>query len=52
MRKVFVTGSTGYVGSAIVARLVRAGLGVHALTRSPEGARRLEAAGARPVVGS
>jgi nucleoside-diphosphate-sugar epimerase len=52
MRKVFVTGATGYVGSAIVARLVRAGLDVHALTRSAESARRLQAGGARPVIGS
>lgn len=51
-RKVFVTGATGYVGSAVTARLVRAGHEVHALARGPEPARVVRALGATPVLGS
>ena len=50
-RKVFVTGATGYVGSAITARLVRAGHDVFALVRGPERAATVEALGARAVIG-
>lgn len=50
-RRVFLTGATGYLGSAIAARLVRAGHEVHGLTRRPEKAGALEAIGVRPVVG-
>lgn len=49
--RVFVTGATGYLGSAIAARLVRAGHTVHGLTRHPERAEALEAMGVTPVVG-
>lgn len=51
-RRVFVTGATGYVGSAITARLVRAGHEVHALARGPERARIVQALGATAVLGS
>ncbi len=52
IRKVFVTGATGYLGSAIAARLVRAGYGVHGLTRGPQRARALAAMGVKAVIGS
>jgi len=52
VRKVFVTGATGYLGSAIAVRLLRAGSQVHGLTRSPQRARALAAAGIEAVVGS
>ena len=48
---VFVTGGTGFVGEAIVARLVADGRAVRGLTRSDEGAKKLSAVGATPVHG-
>lgn len=51
-RRVFVTGASGYLGSAIATRLVRAGHEVYGLTRSAEKGKALEAAGIRPVVGA
>jgi dihydroflavonol-4-reductase len=47
----FVTGGTGFVGGAIVERLVSTGRAVKALTRSDDGARTLRALGAEPVHG-
>ena len=41
-QRVFLTGATGYIGSAVAARLVRAGHDVHGLTRSRAHARALE----------
>ena len=44
--RVFLTGSTGFIGSRIVPELLAAGHRVLGMTRSEEGARRLAAAGA------
>lgn len=49
-RRVLVTGASGYLGSAIAARLVRAGYEVSGLTHTAARAGVLEAAGIRPVV--
>ena len=50
--RVFVTGSTGFIGSALVPELIGAGHEVLGLTRSEEGAERLRKAGAVPRYGS
>src|SRR5258706_188596 len=49
--KVFLTGGTGYVGSAVAAALLRAGHSVTALTRSSGKERALLQLGASPVRG-
>ena len=49
---VFVTGATGWVGSAIVKDLIEAGHTVSGLSRSADKAIALTASGARPVTGS
>ena len=49
--RVFLTGGTGYVGSAILDALVRGGHQVDALVRNSEGAARVQARGAQPVLG-
>jgi nucleoside-diphosphate-sugar epimerase len=48
--RVFLTGGTGYVGSAIRDALVRAGHEVTAVVRTPEKARLVTAEGARAIV--
>jgi nucleoside-diphosphate-sugar epimerase len=49
--RVFLTGATGFVGSAICDRLVGAGMVVIALTRRPEACDGVVAAGAQPLLG-
>ena len=50
--KIFITGATGYLGSAIAARFVRAGHELHGLTRNEEGGRALAALGVKGVLGN
>jgi len=50
--QVFVTGATGYVGSAVCDALTGAGHQVFGLARTPEKAALLEARAITPVVGS
>ena len=49
--RVFLTGGTGYVGAAVLDALVRGGHQVDALVRNSEGAARVQARGATPVLG-
>lgn len=48
---IFLTGGTGYVGAAVLDALVRAGHRVDALVRNKERAARVQARGARAVIG-
>ena len=49
--RVFLTGVTGYVGSAVLEALLRAGHEVTALVRDPEKAERVAHRGVHPVIG-
>lgn len=49
---VFVTGASGYIGSAVVQKLRESGHEVDALARSGAAVAKVEASGARPVRGS
>ena len=49
--RVFLTGGTGYIGSAVLESLLRAGHKVTALVRDPEKAARLAARSVTPLVG-
>jgi nucleoside-diphosphate-sugar epimerase len=49
--RVFLTGATGYIGSAVLDACVRAGFEVSALVRSAGSAARASARGAHPVTG-
>ncbi|HEY1611969.1 MAG TPA: SDR family oxidoreductase [Paraburkholderia sp.] len=50
--KIFVTGASGFIGSAVVERLLAGGHEVVGLVRSDEGAARAKAAGAQPRRGT
>ncbi|HEX2015049.1 MAG TPA: NAD-dependent epimerase/dehydratase family protein, partial [Solirubrobacteraceae bacterium] len=47
----FVTGGSGFIGGALIRRLVGDGWDVRALARSPRSAEQVRAAGAEPVTG-
>ena len=49
--KIFVTGGSGYIGSAVIEALHGAGHQSLALARSRQSAARLEALGSRPLIG-
>src|SRR5262245_53414086 len=49
--RIFLTGATGYVGSAVLDALLRGGHSVTALVREPEKAERMTMRGVQAVVG-
>jgi nucleoside-diphosphate-sugar epimerase len=50
--RIFLTGGTGYIGSAVLDALLRAGHNVTALVRDNQKAARVAGRGAHPVVGN
>ena len=50
--RIFLTGATGYIGSAVLDALVRSGHDVTALVRDNEKARHVGKRGAHPVIGN
>ncbi len=49
--RIFLTGATGYIGSAVLDALIRAGHQVTALVRNGEKASRIAERGVQPVIG-
>jgi nucleoside-diphosphate-sugar epimerase len=49
--RIFLTGATGYIGSAVLDAFLRGGHQVTALVRDPEKAERVSGHGVQPVVG-
>jgi len=48
---VFLTGATGYIGSAVLDAMIKGGHRVTAMVRDPEKAERLQARGAATIIG-
>ena len=49
--RIFLTGATGYIGSAVMDALARSGHEVTALVRDPEKAEQVSRRGVRPIIG-
>src|SRR5687767_3246025 len=49
--RIFLTGATGYVGSAVMEAVLRSGHDVTALVRDPEKAERMARRSVQPVIG-
>src|SRR5687767_6971615 len=49
--RIFLTGGTGHIGSAVLDALIRAGHRVEALVRNSEQAARVTGRGAQPLLG-
>lgn len=49
--RIFLTGATGFIGSAVAAKLIAAGYRVTGLTRNQQGAEALAASGIEPFFG-